>query len=183
MNGHLRRLSLTLFLAICALASSLVFAPVYASAADSELATEIARLTDAVNRLADLQKEKATDNRQDDKLRRLNLAIAYLDYRSKRIESLEREVSSNRTTTERLELFLQQIDHRGTRLEEEARNNPQMSKQETAQELKSLGDQKKMISARLESLDGKLIQLENEIIELKSQLAPTERYIQTNLDF
>jgi chromosome segregation ATPase len=183
MNNVHTNLRWAVLLVICTLVTLIVLKADKTWAAESDLATEISRLTDAVNRLAELQKERVATSDQNEKIQRLSLAIAYLDYRSKRIEALEREMSSNRNTQERLEDFSRQISRRESALEEDLRNNPQMSQQEALQMRKELEDQKKLITDRIARIDGKLIQLDNEIINLKSQLAPTERYVQSNLEF
>jgi len=150
---------------------------------DEKLAASIDRLTAAVEQLTNAQQQDTQTAQSNDLMRRLSLAVAYLDYRSRRIEALEMERSEIRTSQERFEDFIRQLERRETTLDENLRSNPQASREEAEQSRKELKDQKKMMTERIARGDSKLIQLDNEITELKSQLVPIERFIQDNLQF
>jgi len=164
------------------LLAAVTVAPGAACAADTELAASIDRLTAAIERMNQQQLASATSG-QDDLLRRLSLAVAYLDYRSRRIEALEREMSENRNLQDRLDDYMRQIDRREDALEESLRDNPQTPREEADQARKELDNQRKMVVDRIARIDGKMIQLENEITDLKHQLVPIEQFIQNNLEF
>jgi len=165
------------------LATVSIARPGFALAGDKELETSIDRLSAAVEQLARLQQKSAQTTEHDTMMRRLSLAVAYLDYRSRRIEALEMERSEIRTSSERLDDILRQIERREEDLDENLRSNPQTSREEAVQARKDLQNQKKTMIERIARNDSKLIQLDNEITELKSQLVPIERFIQQNLQF
>jgi len=153
------------------------------AATDEKLRQSIDRLTTAIEQLAKSQQTGTQSTQHDDLMRRLSLAVAYLDYRSRRIEALEMERSEIHTSLERFEDFIRSIERREEAIDENLRNNPQASRAETEQSRKELEDQKKMMTERIARGDSKLIQLDNEITALKSQLVPIERFIQENLQF
>lgn len=177
-NLHIRQLLAAVLLVVSALVFSLP-----AQAADNDLAASIDRLTATVDKLVQQKQAGESSLGQDEQLRRLSLAIAYLDYRSRRLEALEQEMSGNRDAQARLEDFMHQVERREDALEERLRDNPQLPQAEAEKSRKELEEQKKLVTDRAARIDGKLIQLDNEIAELKAQLVPVERFVQDNLRF
>lgn len=162
------------------LVSAIVFAslvafasPVYA-ADDSRLAAELQNLNQSLQTLQQLMKEQLAANR-------LNTAIAYLNFRSRKIEVLERDLEGMKKDRERLLGFLEDLEQRGAQLEAEKRNNPSLSSQELNQAKEELELRRGMVKKRAELLENESLAIEIKIGELRSQIDSVERFVQSNL--
>lgn len=168
-NIHLRCLfSAIVFASFVAFAS-----PVYA-ADDSRLAAELQNLNQSLQSLQQLMKEQLAANR-------LNTAIAYLNFRSRKIEVLERDLEGMKKDRERLLGFLEDLEQRGGQLEAEKRNNPSLSTQELNQAKEELELRRGMVKKRAELLENESLAIEIKIGELRSQIDSVERFVQSNL--
>lgn len=168
-NIHLRCLfSAIVFASIVAFAS-----PVYA-ADDSRLAAELQNLNQSLQNLQQLMKEQLAANR-------LNTAIAYLNFRSRKIEVLERDLEGMKKDRERLQGFLEDLEQRGAQLEAEKRNNPSLSSQELNQAKEELELRSGLVKKRVELLENESLAIEIKIGELRSQIDSVERFVQSNL--
>lgn len=162
-----------LFSAIC-FSTALAFAsPVYA-ADDSRLAAELQSLNQSLQSLQQLMKEQLAANR-------LNTAIAYLNFRSRKIEVLERDLEGVKKDRDRLQGFLDDMEQRSARLEEEKRNSPSLSTQDFNLAKEELEQRKGLIKRRAEQLGSESLAIEIKIGELRSQIDSIERFVESNL--
>ncbi len=145
------------------------------------IALEIRNLSTSVDSLAQLLFEQGQQKEQDAILRKLDIAVAYLNFRSRRIEMLERDKQNNQNMKNRLEDIIQQIETRAEQLEEKAQDDPaareanENSRQETLEQLK-------MMKQRLARVENTLFDFDNQIVELRNQLDDVEGFVERHLE-
>lgn len=88
------------------------------------VALEIRNLSTSVDRLTELLYSQAKQNDQNQVLRKLDIAVAYLTFRSRRIERLERDKQRAANSKTRLEDVIQQWEQRIEKLEEQTTDTP-----------------------------------------------------------
>jgi chromosome segregation ATPase len=127
---------------------------------------------------AALLEQSAAQTRRDE----VQLAIAYLQYRSRRIESLEQELrrfedrrSSAEQRVERLEGELEASEQR---LDEMTSEEGGRWRQQIARLRRAIESEKDS----LDRLDTRVIDLENEIIDGRRRLAAFEEFVLENLE-
>lgn len=174
---HKLLLSLSLFLTIITM-------PLSATAAtDSEaaeiVALEIRNLAISVDRLTQLLFEQEKQNKQDELLRKLDIAVSYLNFRSRRIEMLERDKQNTQSTKNRLEDIIQQLEARIEQLEEDNTGGTDDKNQQAQNDTR---EQLKMLQNRLDRTDDKIIDFDNQITELRNQLDDVEAFVERNLE-
>jgi chromosome segregation ATPase len=145
------------------------------------IALEIRNLSTSVDRLTRLLYDQGQQEQQDVILRKLDIAVAYLNFRSRRIEMLERDLQNNQTMKTRLEDIIKQWEGRLEQIEEQERANngnssdDQLSRQEAQEQLK-------MLKQRLARTDAKIIDFDNRVIELRNQLDDVEAFVERHLE-
>ena len=170
----LQKLPLLLLLLIAGL--PLQSAAAEESATAEIVALEIRNLSTSVDRLTELLYSQIQQNNRQTILRKLDIAIAYLNFRSRRIEQLERDKQRSNTAKTRFEDIIRQWEQRIEQLEEQDGNNKnRLSKQEAQ-------DQLKMLKQRLTRVDSELLEYDNKIIELQSQLDSVEDFVERHLE-
>jgi len=178
---------LTGLLACCLIATSCCGGNVaFASEADETqgaLAEQIKDLTASINRLSAIYAEGKSQAEQDALYRKLDIAVSYLNFRSRRIERLEQDLQEQRTARSRLETFIIQLNERNSLMEAQARTSvigspDALEQQRAEQKLRS-----EMMQERLERTDRAIIVLENKIEELQAEISSVESFVQKNLEF
>lgn len=160
--------------------------PLTATASDATdqaeiISLEIRNLSTSVDSLAQLLFEQGQQNEQDVVLRKLDIAVAYLNFRSRRIEMLERDKQNNQSMKNRLEDIIQQIETRADQLEDRDQDDPAAKEaNETAQQ--ETLEQLKMMKQRLARVDEVLFDFDNQIIELRNQLDDVEGFVERHLE-
>lgn len=150
------------------------------AATDTDLiALEIRNLSTSVDRLTDLLYQQAQQNSQQDLLRKLDIAVSYLNFRSRRIEMIERDMRSSASLKTRLEDVIQQWEQRLEDLEN-SRQTGQLQDTDD-QEVEEAKEQLKMLKQRLSRMDTEIIQYENRITELRERLDSVESFVEKNL--
>lgn len=145
------------------------------------IALEIRNLSTSVDSLAQLLFEQGQLKQQDAVLRKLDIAVAYLNFRSRRIEMLERDKQNSQAMKNRLEDIIQQVETRAEQLEDnhqddaDAREANETARQETLEQLK-------MMKQRLARIDDSLFDFDNQIIELRNQLDDVEGFVERHLE-
>lgn len=174
-----RYLAIILTLICCQLTS----APAIATENDAAelISLEIRNLATSVDRLTQLLYEQGQQDRQDTVLRKLDIAVAYLNFRSRRIEMLERDKQNNQSVKNRLEDIIQQMENRLTQLEEESQEDPSSKEANETARQETL-EQIKMMKQRLARVDEALIDYDNQIVELRNQLDDVEGYVERHLE-
>jgi len=152
------------------------------SPAAGELAVELRGLSKSVDRLAALLDAQSRERQEDVSYRKLELAIAYLNFRSRRIESLERDIDSSKAQRSRLEDNLPVFAERIREIEADMQEYPQGAPQELKEALKGIQMQYDLFKERIARIDDQLILKDNLLYELQTQIRDVEAYVQKHLD-
>lgn len=174
----LRSLSLLMLLLILSLPRPTQAAEESATA--EIIALEIRNLSTSVDRLTRLLYDQDQQKTDDMMLRKLDIAIAYLNFRSRRIEQLERDKQRTAAGKTRFEDVIQQWEQRVEQLAEQGdsqgiQNNNDRPRQEAEEQLK-------VLKQRLARVDTELLEYDNKIIELQSQLDSIESFVERHLE-
>lgn len=143
------------------------------------IADEIKSLTAAVDKLTAQMSKQAVDSKEAVTLRKLDIAISYLNFRSRRIEMFERDLQSTRANRNRIEDAMEQFRREEDNLSQAFDSNQQENLQRAREELRF---RRQAINARANRLDEEIILLENRIMDMQSQLDSVESFVQKNLD-
>jgi hypothetical protein len=128
------------------------------------VADELKTLSNAVDNLSRQIAKQSGNAEEETTLRKLDIAIAYLNFRSRRIEMFERDLQSSRAS----------------RLSQSFDSNQQESMQKAREELRF---RQQAIKDRGSRLDEEIILLENRIMDMRSQIDSVESFVQKNLQF
>ena len=141
----------------------------------------VERLAIAVENLARLFANQATEEKENKELRKLDIAISYLNFRSRRIELMDRDLSMTKNERDRMEDVTEQWRDRKEILRTEMEGK-------STEEVKELEKALQELEVRLRALDQRSIRLEEEIIiqenqisDLQNELNSVESYIQQHL--
>ncbi len=145
------------------------------------IALEIRNLSASVDRLTQLLYEQAEKKQNDEVLRKLDIAVSYLNFRSRRIEMLERDQQNNQANKTRLEDFIQQVEARLKQLDEAENTDPAEIEQNKRARAET-ADQLTMLKQRLARVDETLFEYDNQIAELRNQLDNVEGFVERHLE-
>ena len=148
-------------------------------ASDTLVAQELHSLASSIDNLAKLLIERPAELDQETRLRKLDIAISYLNFRSRRIEMFERDLQSSRSTRNRLEDVLNQFQREEENLAQTFDGNPD----NISRAREELEMRREVIKTRISRMDEEIILLENRIMDMQSQLDSVEDYVQKNLEF
>ena len=147
---------------------------------DALVANELRTLARSIDNLARQMEKQSAGTARDTTLRKLDLAIAYLNFRSRRIEMFERELQSTRSNRNRLDDALENFQREEESLSRSFDGNHRESMQKAREEL-SL--RRKIVKDRISRLDEEIVLLENRIMDMQSQIDSVESFVQKNLVF
>lgn len=147
---------------------------------DAMVAKELRALSAAINSLAKKMEADVGSAQEDTSLRKLDIAISYLNFRSRRIEMFERDLQSARTSRNRLDDIHEQFQREEESLSESFDANQKDAIQRAREELKF---RRQAVNDRINRMDGEIILLENRIMEMQSQIDSVESFVQRNLEF
>jgi chromosome segregation ATPase len=141
----------------------------------------IGRLAAAVEGLTQLLTSQATVKNEDKELRKLDIAISYLNFRSRRIEMMDRDLSMTRNERDRIEVVIQQWQERREILVNNLEDKPEGQRQKIEQTLQDLEVRSKTYGQRLTKLEEDIIIQENQVSDLQSELDSIESYVKQHL--
>lgn len=173
-------------LMVCALFCLLILPSSPATAAAEPKAiplSTVEALTAAVNRLAtalEVEQKNATDK---ESLEKLNLAIAYLSFRSRRIETLERDISTMKNSRTNLEDAQKTWNERIAALEERQRGSQGQTSEDLSRMIEDSKSQMAVFKDRQSRLGDDIVQLENRNYELQREISVIEKFVERHLDF
>lgn len=144
------------------------------------IADEIKALSAAVDNLTRQITQQANGAHEEATLRKLEIAIAYLNFRSRRIEMFERDLQSARASRNRIEDVLEQFQREENNLPQAFASNQQDELQRAREELRF---RQQAVKDRGNRLDEEIILLENRIMDMQSQIDSVEGFVQKNLEF
>lgn len=141
----------------------------------------VERLAIAVENLTRLFANQVTQNNQNQELRKLDIAISYLNFRSRRIELMDRDLSMTKNERDRMEDLTEQWRERKELLRTEMDGKSSEEVKELEQTLQDLEVRLKAFTQRLARLEEDIIIQENQISDLQSELNSVENYVQQHL--
>lgn len=147
-----------------------------------QLADELRRLSESVDRLSERLDVQSKERQEDIAYRKLEMAIAYLNFRTRRIESLEREIESTKSLRTRMEDSLPMLSERISELEGDMQDYPQGAPQELKDSHKGLLMQYNLTKERIARLGDQVILRENLLYELQNEIRDVEDFVQKNLE-
>ena len=140
------------------------------------------RLAQAVESLTQLLEKQATAKDEDKELRKLDIAISYLNFRSRRIELMERDLSRQRADRDRYEDTIANWQKRQELLLKNLEESSPEDQKELEQAKKEFEIQTKSLEQRLARAEEDIIIQENRIAELQDQLDTVESYVHQHLE-
>lgn len=172
-------------LTVCVLFCLLLlpFSPAVAAEPKAVAPVPVEALTVAVNRLAAALEtgQKSASNKES--LEKLNLAIAYLSFRSRRIESLERDITTMKNSRTNLEEAQKTWNERILALEERQRQSPGGMSDDLSRMIEDAKTQLTAFKERQSRLGEEIIQLENRNYELQREISVIEKFVERQLNF
>jgi len=147
---------------------------------DTLIARELRTLSATIADLAKQMQKQAELAHKDTALQQLDIAIAYLSLRSRRIEMFERELHSSRSNRNRLETALEQIQSEEDGQPQTFDTSQREIRQRASEELNF---RRRIVKDRINRLDEEIILLENRIMDMQSQIDSVESFVQKNLEF
>ncbi|PLX80650.1 MAG: hypothetical protein C0615_00580 [Desulfuromonas sp.] len=143
------------------------------------VATELRALAGSIDRLTQVLESKSVSDEQDTLLQKLNLAVAYLNFRSRRIEMLEQDVQSAKNALAQIESTL----NVWLKQQQEMEVDDQPLVDEAARQRNEEFEMRiNLLKERVTRIDNEIIVLENKIYELQDQIDSVEQFVQKNLD-
>lgn len=142
----------------------------------------IVRLAEAVEKLAELLKSRSAEDKVDSELRKLDIAISYLNFRSRRIETIERDLGMLRTDRSRIEDTLSNWQERRDMMTNTLEEKSGEEKEALQSQILEMEAREKLVAQRMARYDEEIIILENRIIELQNELDSVESYVQQHLN-
>ncbi|PLX93952.1 MAG: hypothetical protein C0619_03720 [Desulfuromonas sp.] len=170
------------FFSLLSLLCLLTFAQVaLADTTDQTASDSTERLAIAVERLVQLLEQESAVEHEEKQLRKLDIAISYLNFRSRRIEIMDRDLSMTKSERERIEDVLQQWQERKEQLKTAMEEESGEKKKEMEQTLQELELREKAIELRRSRIEEDIIIMENKVVDLQNQLDAVESYVQRHL--
>lgn len=177
INASLRGLVCTLTICLC-MNSNAIASQNYTD--DALIARELSTLSATIADLAKQMQKQAEIAHKETALQQLDIAIAYLSLRSRRIEMFEKELHSSRSNRNRLDSALEQIQSEEDGLSKTFDTSQRENRQRASEELNF---RRRIIKDRISRLDEEIILLENRIMDMQSQIDSVESFVQKNLKF
>ncbi|MEJ2471777.1 MAG: hypothetical protein P8Y96_11760 [Desulfuromonadales bacterium] len=174
-----RRIAVVLLLASAALSTSARASQ--GALSDALVANELRALTTSVDKLVEtLQQSPCPATEDDDSLRKLEIAIAYLNFRSRRIEMFEQDLQAKQTQRSRVEDLLDQFQREEDSLSDKFGPGQQEGLQKAREDVHF---RQQALKDRLSRLDEEIILLQNRIMDMQSQIDSVESFVEKNLVF
>jgi chromosome segregation ATPase len=172
-------------LTVCTLLILLLhpFSPAVATEQKSAAPVPVEALTAAVNRLAAALEAEQKNTGKKESLEKLNLAIAYLSFRSRRIETLERDITARKNSRSNVEEAQKTWNERILALEERQKQSQGGMNDDISRMIEDAKTQLTVFKERQSRLDDEIIQLENRNYELQRELSVIEKFVESQLKF
>lgn len=143
----------------------------------------IEALTVAINRLATALEAEHKGASNKESLEKLNLAIAYLSFRSRRIEALERDITTMKNSRSNVEEAQKTWNERILALEERQKQSPGGVSEELSRMIEDARAQLTAFKERQSRLGDEIVQLENRNYELQREISVIEKFVERHLAF
>lgn len=156
--------------------------PLHAEVSNPTTAS-IKGLTTAVNRLADALEMERRDAASKESLEKLNLAIAYLSFRSRRIEALEREINSMKNMRNNAEEVQKTWNERLAAFEERQRQSTGDEDEKVSQMIVDAKEQITLFKDRQARFSEEILLKENQVYQLQKEIGVIEQFVESHLEF
>jgi len=172
-------------LTVCALFLLLLLplSPAVAAEQKAVAPVPVEALTAAVNRLAAALEAEQKNASDKESMEKLNLAIAYLSFRSRRIEALERDITAMKNSRTNLEEAQKTWNERISALEERQKQNPGGVSEELSRMIEDARTQLAVFKERQSRVGDEIVQLENRNYELQREISVIEKFVESRLAF
>jgi hypothetical protein len=164
----------------------LLAAPVYAQTATpeqkSDIALEVFQMTQSMDELMQLLKEGKTQSDSAAELQKLEIAVTYLSFRSRRIESKEQDLRDRKLARDRMQELVTKIKDNPEQWERFDRTAQRQSQIQPTSQESPFDYRLRQLEERIETLDSEIISLEMEVIDLNREMSDVEAYIQKKLE-
>lgn len=170
-------------ISLCVLSLLLIFTLSPVLAADSKAATSPEDLTVAINRLAAAIEADHKNSADKKNLEKLNLAVAYLSFRSRRIETLERDITALKNTRTNIDEAQKSWNERIFALEEKQKQTSGGMTEDLNRMIEEAKSQLTVFKERQSRMDNDIVQLENRNYELQREISVIEKFVERHLDF
>jgi len=145
--------------------------------------TSVEALTAAINRLATALEAEQKSASNKESLEKLNLAISYLSFRSRRIEVVERDITAMKNTRNNIEDAQKTWNERILALEERQKQNIGGANGDLSKMIEDSKAQMAAFKERQARLGEEIIQLENRNYELQREISSIEKFVERHLEF
>ena len=164
----------------------LLASPVYAQTATPELKSDIAlevfQMTQSMEELIQLLKEDKTQSVNAAELQKLEIAVTYLSFRSRRIESKEQELREKKLAKDRMQALVAKIKDNPKQWEHFDRTAQRQNQIQPTSQESPVDYRLRQLEERIETLESEIITLEMEVTDLNRELSDFEAYVQKKLE-
>lgn len=163
------------------LISLLVLFPlsVPAQSASPAAQSDISQMTRSLDGLIRLLKAQQSRNDQAVELQKLEIAISYLNFRSRRIEAKEKELQGMRESRDRMKEMFSEIKAQAEQHEEDSKELRSLQSKQPSFAERFI--QPAQWQQRIDKIESEIITLESEIRALSTNLAEIDSYVKKNL--
>jgi len=172
-----------LLLLLILLMMLLALPPVVLAAGEQTSEVNVDRLAAAIERLADLYEDGRKQAEAEALARKLDTAIAYLNFRSRRIERLEQDLQELRTMRDRMDTFVVKMEETRQLEEAQTRSSVSLSDDEAEKRRQEHELSMKMMKERINRTEQEIVTVENTIQDLQEEISSVESFVQRNLEF
>lgn len=147
----------------------------------NDMALEVFQMVQSLDELIQELKERNIDDGRAIELQKLEIAVSYLSFRSRRIEMKEKELQEKKRSRNRIEELVAKINADPEQWERfDTERQPSSQIQPINQE-SPVAYRLRQLEARIETLDNEIVAMELEINELNSELSEFEEYVEEQL--
>lgn len=164
----------------------LLAAAVYVQAATpnqkSDIALEVFQMTQSMEELIQLLKEDKTQGDRAAELQKLEIAVTYLSFRSRRIEAKELGLRDKKLARDRMQELVAKIKDDPEQWERFNINAQRQNQGQPTSQESPVDYRLRQLEDRIETLDSEIITLETEVSDLNRELSDFEAYVQKKLE-
>ncbi|MBC7962411.1 MAG: hypothetical protein H7Y05_05670 [Steroidobacteraceae bacterium] len=136
-------------------------------------------MTRSLDGLIRLLKAQQSRNDQAVELQKLEIAISYLNFRSRRIEAKEKELQGMRESRDRMKEMFSEIKAQAEQHEEDSKELRSLQSKQPSFAERFI--QPAQWQQRIDKIESEIITLESEIRALSTNLAEIDSYVKKNL--
>ena len=148
----------------------------------SDLALEVFQMTQSFGELVHLLKLQKSQGEQESELQKLQIAVTYLSFRSRNIESKRNELQKKTRIRNYTEESIAKIKDDPEQWEKFEKSYLPINQGQPPKDFSLSEYRLKMLKDRLDSLDSEIIALEIEVQGMIDELAVYEAYVQKKLN-